>query len=134
MVARVLVLVAALAAVAFLVVEERAAEGADAVSRLSLRPHGTPSAADLARARDLVARARHVSPDTAPSLDLAVLQGRAGRFRAAVAGASAVAAEEPRNIRAWALIALAARPYDSGLAARARARVLSLAPPVPPAR
>lgn len=134
MVARLLVLAVALAALAFLGVEEHAARGADKVSKLALAPRGTPDAAELEKARVLVGRARHVSPDTAPSVDYAVLEGRAGRYRAAGETLHRVLAQEPENIRAWAVLSLAARRYDSGLAARARARVLALAPPVPPAR
>jgi hypothetical protein len=134
MLARLLVLAVALAALAFLAVEEHAARRADTVSRLALAPHGRPGAAELGRATALVHTARHVSPDTAPSLDYAVLLGRAGRFQAAGATAQQVIELEPSNIRAWAVLSVAARRYDSGLAARARARVLALAPPVPPAR
>jgi Flp pilus assembly protein TadD len=134
MAARLLVLGAALAAIAFFAVQEHAARGADTVSKLSLRPTRTPDAAELRRSQALVRRARRVSPDTQPSVDLAILQGRAGGFRAAGSTAQGVLAQEPENIRAWAVLSLVARRYDSDLAGRARARVLALAPPVPPAR
>jgi Flp pilus assembly protein TadD len=130
---RALVLIVALAAVAFAAVEERAARRADALSQLALELHGQPRA-ELAHARALRDSARHVSPDTAPALDYAVLLGRAGNLRAAGAQAQRVTREEPENIRAWAVLSVAARGYDSDLAATARARVLALAPPVPPAR
>jgi hypothetical protein len=133
MVARAAVLVVALAALAFAAVEEQAASRADTLSKLALNPRGNPRA-ELARARRLRDRARQVSPDTAPALDYAVLLGRAGNLRAAGAQAEQVTRAEPENIRAWAVLSLAAKRYDSDLAATARARALALAPPVPPAR
>jgi hypothetical protein len=133
-VARAALLVLAVAALAFCAVELRAATGAETVSKLALAPRGTPGSAELAEAQRLVDHSRHVSPDTGPTLDLAVLQGRARQARAAGATAQRVIAQEPRNIRAWAVLSVAARGYDSDLAATARARVLALAPPVPPAR
>jgi hypothetical protein len=128
--ARLLVLLFAVVAVGFLAVEERGTRAADSIFRAALDPHGTPGAAELTRAAELARTARNVSPDTQPIVDLGVLEGRAGRYRAAGAHFAEVTRREPENVRAWVLLSLVANRYDSGLAARARARARSLAPPI----
>lgn len=130
MAARVLLLVLALAAAGFLAFEEHGARAAAELSRRALDPHGTPAPADLARAAGLERTARQAAPDTQPTVDLAILQGRARRFRASGDLLGRVTREEPANARAWTLLGLVAQRYDSDLAATARERARALAPPV----
>jgi hypothetical protein len=131
MAARVAVLVVALAAAGYLIALEHGARAADRVTGIAL---AKPDAARLKQAEALVQTARHVSPDTQPTLDLGIAQARARRLRAAAESFAGVTRAEPRNARAWTLLCLTARRYDSGLAATACARERALAPPVPPAR
>jgi Flp pilus assembly protein TadD len=131
MAARIAVLLIALAGAGYLIALERGARAADRVTGVALV---TPDAARLRQAQALVRTARHVSPDTQPTLDLGIAQARAGDRRAAGASFAAVTRQEPRNARAWTLLCLIARRYDSDLAATACARERALAPPVPPAR
>jgi Flp pilus assembly protein TadD len=128
MAARLLVLALALAAIGFLAVQERGARAADRLTGLAL------SRPDVRQAEALERTARRLSPDTAPSLDLGIVESRAGRYRTAGARFAAVAREEPENVRAWTLLCLVAPRYDSDSAATACARARALAPPVPPAR
>jgi Flp pilus assembly protein TadD len=131
MAARLLVLALALAAIGFLAVQERGARAADRVTAFALT---RPDAAAVREAGALERTARRLSPDTAPSLDLGIVESRAGRYATAGARFAAVAREEPENVRAWTLLCLVAPRYDSGSAATACARARALAPPVPPAR
>ena len=127
MLARVLIAVIALAAAGFLVVQERGARAADRITGAALT---TPDPARLAQATADLATATKWNPDSAPKLDLAIAEARAGRFEQAGARIVAVTRDEPRNVRAWQLLCSVAKRYDSDLAATACARERELAPPV----
>lgn len=131
MATRLVLVVLSLAAIGFLVVQERGARAADEITGLALVK---PTAAGLRHAEALEPTARRLTPDTGPELDLGIVEGRAGHFRQAGARFAAVTRKEPENVRAWTLQCLIAPRYDSGLAATACARARALAPPVPPAR
>jgi len=133
MVTRALICVLALAAAAFLVVQERGARAAADIQRSALAS-GVPKPGQIAAARARLATAERWNPDTDPQVDIGVLQVRARQYRAAGATFAAVARREPDNAQTWSLLSFAAARYDSGLAARARARALALEPPVPRAR
>jgi hypothetical protein len=131
---RVVLVVLSLAAAAFLVVQERGARAGADIGTTALAPTGVPSSAQVAGTRAKLAAAERWNPDTTPRVDVGVLEVRARQYRAAGADFAAVARREPENAQAWALLAFAAQRYDSGLAAKARARARALEPPVPPAR
>jgi len=128
MLVRALLLVAALAAGGWLAVQQRAAH---AESRLTHLAFETKGPIDAAEARSLLATDRRLNPDHRPDLFEGVLLAREGRPRAAVDALRRAVAAEPENVEAWALLASAAAQLDPALAARSRARVRALAPPVP---
>ena len=123
MVARLVVLVIALAGAGFLVVQERGARAADRLTGAALTAEA-PSAADERLATKW-------NPDTQPALDFAIAAARIGQFDQAGAKIVAVTRAEPRNARAWTLLCTVAKRYDSDLAATACARARDLAPPLP---
>jgi hypothetical protein len=131
---RVALVIASLAAAAFLVVQERGARAASDIATTALAANGVPGAQQVAATRKQLATAQRWNPDTTPRVDIGVLEARAKQYRAAGADFAAVTRKEPENAQAWSLLAFAAQPYDSGLAAKARARARALEPPVPPAR
>jgi hypothetical protein len=131
---RVVLVIASLAAAAFLVVQERGARAAAEIGTAALAANGVPGGHQVAATRSKLATAERWNPDTTPRVDLGVLEVRARQYRAAGADFAAITREEPANAQAWALLALATQRYDSGLAAKARARARALEPPVPPAR
>jgi hypothetical protein len=133
MVVRALICVLSLAAAAFLVVEERGARAAAGIQHSALAS-GVPKPGQTDRARGRLATAERWNPDTDPRVDIGVLEVRAKHYRAAGAEFAAVTRREPENAQAWALLSFSAARYDSGLAARARARALALEPPLPRAR
>jgi hypothetical protein len=120
---------AALALAAWLGVQAVGARAQDELTDLALKP-GKLTPAELRHADALVERAGRLSPDRRPQMFRALLEAREGDRRAAVAGLASVARAEPENVQAWALLARLAAGYDDALAARARARVRVLAPPV----
>ena len=128
---RVLLVLLALLAGGWLAVQERAARAEGELEAIAFRPGGALEAASVARAEDLVRTDRRLNPDRRPDLYEAVVLGRAGRTREAIALLRRTVDAEPENLEAWALLARAARTEDPALAARARARQRELAPPVP---
>jgi Flp pilus assembly protein TadD len=128
MLARALLLVAALVAGGWLAVQERAARAERRLTHLAFETRGPIDAADV---RSLLAADRRLNPDHRPDLFEGVLLAREGNPRGAVAALRRAVAAEPENVEAWALLASAAARLDPALAARARARVRELAPPVP---
>ena len=131
---RVVIVVLALAAAGYLAVQERAARAGADIQKVALSGERDPTRQELAKAREQVKVATRANPDTEPIVNLGVVEARAGDFRAAGATLASVTAREPENAQAWSLLAFAARRYDSGLAATARARARALMPPVPRAR
>ena len=128
---RVLLVLLALLAGGWLVVQERAARAENELEAIAFDPGGALAPATVARTEDLLRADRRLNPDRRPDLYEAVVLGRAGRTREAIAVLRRTVAAEPQNLEAWALLARAARSEDPALAARARARQRELAPPVP---
>ena len=128
---RALIVVLALLAGGWLAVQERAAHAEKEIDKIAFGPGGTLRSGTVARAEDLLRTDRRLNPDRRPDLYEAVVLGRAGRTREAIAVLRRTVAAEPENLEAWALLARAARTEDPALAARARARQRELAPPVP---
>jgi cytochrome c-type biogenesis protein CcmH/NrfG len=90
----------------------------------------TPTVAQQARGRILVARAQRLNLDTRPDVLRGLLRLRAGDTRGALTAFEAVVRREPENVEAWGLIARVARGHDDALAATAASRLRALAPPV----
>ena len=128
-VARVVVIVLALAGAAWLSVAARSFSAQDEIATLALE-NENPTAGDLAKARSLVDRAKVLNPDVRVEQAIGVLEFRTGEEAAAVTTFRALTAREPRNAELWALLARVARDGDPALAARAAARQRALAPPL----
>ena len=126
------VVVVSVLAGGWLAVQERAAVAEREVDALAYLTTGKLSEAQLSEGRELLRVARRLNPDRRPDLYEAVLLGRAGRPRAAVALLRRVVADEPESVEALGLLAAAAERVDPPLAARARARLRTLSPPVGP--
>jgi predicted Zn-dependent protease len=124
MAARVLLVVIALAAGGWLLVQERAASAEQDLTRIAFEN------GDLADAKRLLAADRRLNPDHRADLFEAVILGRQGDFRGAVAAIQRVTRAEPENIEAWGLLASVATRTDQKLAAEAQARARRLSPPV----
>jgi hypothetical protein len=92
---------------------------------------GTPTPATTASIMSLLSTAGTVNPDRNIELDRSQAQSRAGQAQAGVATAERVATAEPQNVNAWLVLGFAAGRVEPGLARRARAKVMQLAPPVP---
>jgi Flp pilus assembly protein TadD len=131
---RVVVIVLALAAAGFLVVQERGARAAAEIQKVALSGTSDPTAQQVARAREQVKTATKFNPDTEAILNLGVIEARAGDFPAGGATIRSVTVKEPENGQAWSLLAFAAKRYDPELEATARSRVRELIPPVPRVR
>jgi hypothetical protein len=131
---RIVIIVLALAAAAFLVVQERGARAAADLQKVALSATGNPTPQQARAAHEQMRTATRWNPDTDPIVNLGLIEARAGDFRAGGATLASVTAQEPENAQAWSLLAFAARRYDSDLAATARERVRELMPPVPRAR
>jgi predicted Zn-dependent protease len=121
---RLLLIVAALLAGAWLVVQARAARVEQQLTSIAFQ-NGDP--ADAPRLLELD---RRLNPDRRPDLFEGVILGRTGDMAGAIRAIGRVTAAEPENIEAWGLLASAARRVDPELARRARARARRLAPPV----
>jgi predicted Zn-dependent protease len=124
MAARVLLVVLALTAGAWLAVQERAARAEQGLTTIAFEN------GNLADAQRLLAADRRLNPDHRADLFEAVILGRQGDFRGAVAAIQRVTRAEPENIEAWGLLASAAKRTDPALAAEAQARARMLSPPV----
>lgn len=131
MIARAVVLVAALATAGWLaatIPSVRAKARGEAVVD---RPEREQlSAADVDRALDDFASARRRQPDGGVARLEASLLIRAGRRDEATTVLRPLVREEPRNVTAWALLSLALVRSDPAGAERARDRARELAPPV----
>jgi predicted Zn-dependent protease len=97
-------------------------------ARAAAVPARTPAQVDAA-AKMLHDAARH-TPDTLPETGEAFVLIRAGRDAEGAAIVRSVLKREPRNVTAWGLLALALDGSDDAGAARARAEVARLSPPV----
>jgi predicted Zn-dependent protease len=105
-------------------VQERAASAEQGLTKIAFEN------ANLAEAPSLLAADRRLNPDHRADLFEAVILGRQGDFRGAVAAIQRVTRAEPENIEAWGLLASAAKRTDPALAATAQARARELSPPV----
>jgi predicted Zn-dependent protease len=121
---RIVLIVAALLAGAWLITQTRAAQAEQQLTKIAFE-NGDP-----ANAQQLLATDRRLNPDRRPDLFEAVILGRKGDFKGAVALIGKVTQAEPENIEAWGLLASAAERVDPKLAAEARARARALSPPV----
>jgi Flp pilus assembly protein TadD len=124
-VARVALLVVAVAALGWLAVSIGSSAAQDELIRLGFRIGPPP---DRERVQELADRARVLSPDRRADLAEGVALQRAGDRAGAVRAFRRAARAEPESIEAWALLERVAEPE---LAAEARRRVRELAPPVP---
>ena len=121
MIARVVVVVAALAGIVLLAGELRTTRDIDRAVAMSVQP-GRADAA-LALLRGAAAR----TSDTTPLLREAQLQLLRRRPREAIGAARAAVRREPENAQGWLLLAQAAEGSgDARLAAEARRRVAAL--------
>jgi Flp pilus assembly protein TadD len=120
---RIVLIVAALLAGAWLVTQTRAARAENQLTKIAFEDGRGDTA-------PLLAADRLLNPDRRPDLFEGVILGRDGDFRGAVAAFQRVTTAEPENIEAWGLLASAAKRTDPRLAARAAATARRLSPPV----
>jgi Tfp pilus assembly protein PilF len=125
---RAFLLVAAIAATVVGVVWLHSATLQADAQQIAERPPQQLSAAQVARAVSLFERARADNPDTGPIVLEAGLLERRGQHRRALALLRPVVRDEPDNLTAWVLVAVAARPVDPDLATRAVQRARALNP------
>jgi Flp pilus assembly protein TadD len=121
---RIVLIVAALLAGAWLTTQVRAARAESRLTQIAFE-HG-----DAKDAKRLLSADRLLNPDHRPDLFEGVIEGRRGDFPGAVQAFQRVTSAEPENIEAWGLLASAAERTDPSLAARAQAAARRLSPPV----
>jgi Flp pilus assembly protein TadD len=121
---RIVLIVAALLAGAWLATQVRAARAEDRLTTIAFE-NGDPRDAPALLDAD-----RLLNPDRRPDLFEGVILGRKGDFPGAVKAIQRVTTAEPQNIEAWGLLASAAKRTDPRLAAEAAATARRLAPPV----
>jgi Flp pilus assembly protein TadD len=126
MLARLALLVLAVAVVGWLGVSVVSSRAQDELIDVGVPHHGP--APDRERVRALAERARLLTRDRRADLAEGVALRRLGDTAGAVRAFERVARTEPENVEAWALLA---RDADPPLAAEARRRLRALAPPVP---
>jgi hypothetical protein len=128
---RAIVVVIAVAAIAWLGVMERDARrydrGIAAGGRLD-------DPATIARAEGDMRAARLLNPDRTPDLGLAVILATTGRRSEARALLEGVARDEPDNLSAWDALRFVNGDRDPALARRVTAEIGRLDPLSPPAR
>ena len=127
---RVVTIAAALAVAAWFALGVSQSTGANA-ARDRLADLGRPSAAAAQRTSDLLDRAGRLNPDRGVDLLRARLALQRGDAAGATRTALRVVRAEPANLEAWGVIALVNERRDPALAARARAALRRLSPPVP---
>ncbi|MBE2316391.1 hypothetical protein DVA67_010415 [Solirubrobacter sp. CPCC 204708] len=125
MVARVLLVVAALVAGTWLVVQARAGRAEERLIELAFEAPEPPPQAESER---LLTQARRWNPDRRPELFEGVILARQGRTREAIATLQAVTRAEPANLEAWGLLRSAAADTDPAIAQQAAARARALSP------
>src|SRR3954468_22352467 len=104
---RVAMIVLSLAAVAFLVVQERGARAAADLQKVALSGTRDPTPPQVAEARAHVKTATRWNPDTEPLVNLGIIEVRGGDARHGGAALLAVTRNEPENGQAWSLLAFA---------------------------
>jgi hypothetical protein len=129
-IARVLVGILALAALAWLGIGLRGLGLAERGERLSTAANATP--AQVEEAARLLEDARFLNPDVRPLLAKgALLSARGGRrVPEGVALLEEAVRREPDNVFAWGVLASATRGLDPERSRAARARARELSPPV----
>lgn len=127
MFARVTLLVAALAAIAWLAIELRAFTSADRGHTL-VYTFRTISPSRAAEARRLLRDGSWGTPDQAPRVDGVALSVRLGALRDAERRANAIVHTEPANTAAWAWLLAATRDIDPARAQEARSALARLDP------
>ena len=132
MLARVLIVVIALLALAWLGVSVRGYDLYEDGERLAFAPGARKAQVD--EAARLLKDARFLNPDTRPLLTKgALLVARGGRRAPeGVALLEEAVRREPDNVVAWAVLASATRRLDPERSREARARADELSPPVAP--
>lgn len=124
MIARVVVVAAAVAGLMLLAGDLRVARD---VQRAAALGRGEPSAESAAQAARLLQRAAARTADTTPLLRAGQLELFLQRPERALGPARAAVAREPENAQAWLLLAQAAAGTgDAALEARARRQVAEL--------
>jgi hypothetical protein len=126
MVARVALLVLAIAVIGWFAVSVGSSRAQNELIDAGIPSHG--AAPTRERVQELADRARLLSPDRRADLAEGVALRRLGDRAGAVRLYERVARAEPENVEAWGLLARDAGP---ALAAEARRRLRALAPPVP---
>jgi predicted Zn-dependent protease len=132
MAARVILAVAALAAMAWLGVSLRGYDRFADGERLAFAPGA--KRAQFEQAARLFEDARFLNPDTRPLLSegsLLVARGDRRRRAEGLALLEEAVRREPDNVVAWAVLASATRRADPERSRAARARADELSPPVP---
>jgi hypothetical protein len=120
----VLAAVAVAAIVWSLVLARDARVQADALGAVNAHP----SSAAFRAATGSLASAERWSADTSPKIYLAGVELLLGRAGLALRLADQVAAEEPDNLTAWRMVALAGRGASPARARAAQARIAALDP------
>jgi predicted Zn-dependent protease len=127
--ARVLVAVVAVAALAWLALNLRDLNRFEDGERLALAPNTTRSQVD--EAARLLKDSRFLNPDTRPMITEGAMLVARGDAREGRALLEKAVRREPDNVVAWAVLAAATRRLDPGRSRQARARAVELSPPVP---
>jgi len=125
-IARALIVAAAVACVVWLGIELRSSNAQDELISIAFS-RAAPTKQDLARGRELAPRARTLNPDVRVDESIGVLELRTGDRAGAVATFKRLTAKEPRNAELWSALAAAATGYDDALATVARSRARALA-------
>jgi hypothetical protein len=133
MAVRVGLVVLSLLAVGWLSAELRATRAEKQAHAIVFGSPGPLSSTDKRRVSRLLDDAGRLNPDTEPDIDRTwLLSLRYKRPAAARRVLEGVLRREPRNLEAWGVLRLVALgAHDPRGAARARAHLLRLAPPVP---
>jgi len=125
---RVLLAVAALAAITWLALGLRAASALQNAEEIKSRQPSELNVDAVTDARRELQRARDNSPDSDALLIEAELLLRAGREVEAAAAIDPLVRAEPENLEAWALLAVAVKERDPRRFDEAERAVLGLSP------
>jgi predicted Zn-dependent protease len=124
---RVGLVVVALAACAWLLVQYHDAQLTASAKAITLDPYSTPS--EIRTALDEASRTGTLNPDPYEArVFQALLEVRAGRRATAIKRLESVVRDQPSYVEAWRLLSQVSEQTDPELSARAAARVLMLDP------
>jgi predicted Zn-dependent protease len=124
MLARAVLVIGAVAAIAFSAIWLHQSHLLSEARRAAFAPGATTNKAQVAHVTALFQRARAHTPDSLPAMYEALFLFEAGQRARAAALAGQVVRREPRNVSAWSLLGQA----DPPRAGEARARILELNP------